>query len=186
MAKKSFLKTAVGVAAAAVAGKVVYDKYKVVKDQYDKEEEESSYDEVKKYNAVATSKAVEVEDEVFNGCEIKAVASKVVVDLSYAIIEKDVYINFKSNMSSVLIVLPDGVNVTCDIEKVASKINNEVENSEENKNTVYIIGKANGSSVEVLPFSAFVEDEDADDFVDEDEFMKEEKENDEAKQAEEE
>ncbi len=172
MAKKSLFKAAVGVTAAAVAGKVAYDKYKVVKDQYDKEEEESSYDEIKKYNAVATSKAVEVEDEVFNGCEIKAVASKVIVDLSYAIIEKDVYINFKSNVSSVLIVLPDGVNATCDIEKVASRVNNEVENSEDNKNTVYIIGKANGSSVEVLPFSAFVEEDEDDDFIDEDEFAK--------------
>ncbi|MGN0481113.1 MAG: hypothetical protein ACI4EV_06040 [Lachnospiraceae bacterium] len=169
MAKK-FFKAAIGVAAAAVAGKVVYDKYKVVKNQYEKEEEESAYEEVKKYNAVCTSKAIEIEDEVFNGCEIKAVASKMVLDLSYATIEKDVYINFKSNASSVLIVLPDGVNVTCDIEKVASKVVNEVENSDDNVNTVYIIGKANGSNVEVVPFSAFVEEEDDEeaDFVDED------------------
>lgn len=175
MAKK-FFKAALGVAAAAVAGKVVYDKYKVVKDQYDKEEEESAYEEVKKYNAVGTSKAIEIEDEVFNGCELKAVASKMVLDLSYATIEKDVYINFKSNVSSVLIVLPDGVNVTCDIDKKASKVTNEVENSEENVNTVYIIGQATGSSIEVLPFSAFIEEdiEDDVDFVDEDEEIEEE------------
>lgn len=167
---KGFLKAAVGLAVAAVAGKVAYDKFKVVKNQYEKEEEESSYDEIKKYNAVGTTKAIEFEDEVFNGCELKAVASKMVLDLSYATIEKDVYVSFKSNVSSLLIVLPDGVNATCDIEKVASKVVCEVENSEDNVNTVYIIGKANGSTIEVLPFSAFVEEEEVeeDEFVDED------------------
>ncbi len=174
MAKKSVLKTVVGVAAAAVAGKVVYDKYKNTKEKFAKEEEESICEDVKKYNAIGTNKAIEVEDEVFNGCEVKAVASKMLVDLSYATIEKDAYINFSSSASSVLIVLPDGVNAVCDIEKVASNVNNEVENSEENPYTVFIIGKANLSTVEVLPFSAFLEDkieeddcEDCD-FVDED------------------
>lgn len=167
--KRTFLKAAVGVTAAAVAGKAAYDKYKVVKEKFDQEEEESVCEEVKKYNAVAASKAVEVEDEVFNGCEVKAIASKVILDLSYAVIEKDVYINFKSDFSSVLIVLPDGVNAACDIEKVLSGINNEVENTEENANTVYIIGKATCSSIEVLPFSAFTDAEnDEDDFIDED------------------
>ena len=38
MAKKKLLKAAIGVGAVAVAGKVAYDKYKVVKASFDKEE----------------------------------------------------------------------------------------------------------------------------------------------------
>ena len=158
MAKKKLLKVAAGVTVAAVASKVAYDKYKDVKTKFDREEQESICDEVKKYNAVATSKTVEIEDEVFSGCEMKAVASKVTLDLSYAVIEKDVYINFDSKFSSVLIVLPDGVNATCDIEKVASSVHCDVDNSEENVNTVYIIGKSKASSVEILPISAFTDE----------------------------
>ena len=40
MAKK-FAKTLVGIGAAAVAGKVAYDKYKTVKEAFTKEENES-------------------------------------------------------------------------------------------------------------------------------------------------
>ena len=62
-------------------------------------------------------KVIEVEDEVFAGCELKAVASKAVLDLGLAVFEKDVYINFSSNASSVTIILPEGVNATCDISR---------------------------------------------------------------------
>lgn len=48
MAKK-FAKTLVGIGAAAVAGKVAYDKYKTVKEAFTKEENESVDAEVKKY-----------------------------------------------------------------------------------------------------------------------------------------
>ena len=70
MAKK-FAKTLVGIGAAAVAGKVAYDKYKTVKEAFTKEENESVDAEVKKYNAIFEKKVVEVEDEEFSGCEIK-------------------------------------------------------------------------------------------------------------------
>ena len=132
MAKKgSLLKTVIGLGSLAVAGKVAYDKYRNTKEKYVKEEKESADDVVKKYNAIAESKVIEIQDEEFEGCEIKASASKVVLDLSLAVIEKDVYINFKSQASSVVIVVPEGVNVTCDIEKVASRVRNEVINVDE-------------------------------------------------------
>ena len=41
------------------------------------------------------------------GCEVKAIASKLTVDLSLAVFEKDVYINFESMISNVSIILPD-------------------------------------------------------------------------------
>lgn len=178
MAKKSgFAKLLVGVTALAVTGKVVYDKYKILKDKFDKEENESIADEVKKYNAVCTSKTVEVEDEEFTGCEIKAVASKLLLDLSLAEFQKDVYINFKSDASIVTIVLPEGVNAICDIENVASGIKNLVENvDEEEIHTVFIIGKATMSSIEVIPADFYADEDDyededddsEDDFEDED------------------
>lgn len=165
MAKKgSLLKTVIGLGSLAVAGKVAYDKYRNTKEKYVKEEKESADDVVKKYNAIAESKVIEIQDEEFEGCEIKASASKVVLDLSLAVIEKDVYINFKSQASSVVIVVPEGVNVTCDIEKVASRVRNEVINvDEEGIHTVYVIGNASVSNVDIIPVDFYGEDEDFED-----------------------
>lgn len=165
MAKKgSLLKTVIGLGSLAVAGKVAYDKYRNTKEKYVKEEKESADDVVKKYNAIAESKVIEIQDEEFEGCEIKASASKVVLDLSLAVIEKDVYINFKSQASCVVIVVPEGVNVTCDIEKVASRVRNEVINvDEEGIHTVYVIGNASVSNVDIIPVDFYGEDEDFED-----------------------
>lgn len=163
MAKKKngVLKLAVGIGAAAVAGKVAYDKFKAAKSKLTKEENDSAELEVRKYNAVCENRMVEIEDEEFMGCEVKAIASKMTLDLSLAVFEKDVYINFESICSNVSIVLPDGVNVTCDIDKKLAKVGNYVENSDEDGiHTVYIIGKADLSKVEVVTVNFYVDDED--------------------------
>lgn len=160
MAKK-LAKTVVGLGALAVAGKVAYDKYKNVKEEFSKEEKDSENAEVKKYNAAFEKKVVEVEDEEFTGCEVKAVCAKTVIDLGLAIFEKDVYINFSSTGSSVTIILPEGVNATCDIEKTCSSVRNLVESVDEDGiHTVYIIGKAVASNVEVIPVNFYVDDDD--------------------------
>jgi len=165
--KKSIAKAFVGVTALAVTGKLVYDKYKILKEKFEKEEKESICDEVKKYNAVCTSKSIEIEDEDFEGCEIKAIASKLILDLSLAVFEKDTYINFKSDAGIVKIILPEGVNVTCDIENVISSIKNLVVNvDEEDIPTVFIIGKSTVSSIEIIPANFYSDD----DFEDEDDF----------------
>jgi hypothetical protein len=135
---------------------------------------------VKKYNAICEKKVVEVEDEEFTGCELKAVGAKLVLDLGLAVFEKDVYVNFTSTGSSVTVILPEGVNAACDIEKTVSGVRNLVDNvDEEGIHTVYLIGKAVASNVEVIPVNFYV-DEDGDfedtdsDFVDEDEEPKKE------------
>lgn len=52
-------------------------------------------------------------------------------------------------------------NVTCDIDKKLAKVGNYVENSDEDGiHTVYIIGKADLSKVEVVPVNFYVDDED--------------------------
>lgn len=171
MAKKKngLLKFAVGVGAAAVAGKVAYDKIKAAKNKLTKEEQDSAELEVRKYNAVCEKRDVEIEDEEFMGCEVKAIASKLTVDLSLAVFEKDVYINFESIISNVSIILPDGVNVTCDIDKKLAGVYNYVENTdEEGIHTVYIIGKAVLGSVEVIPVNFYVDDEDVEEDFDDD------------------
>ena len=71
MAKK-FAKTLVGIGAAAVAGKVAYDKYKTVKEAFTKEENESVDAEVKKYNAIFEKKVVEVEEIVKSKAGVSA------------------------------------------------------------------------------------------------------------------
>ena len=174
MAKKHGLaKVVLGVGAAAVAGKVALDKFKKTKERFVKEENDSLDDEIRKYNAIGEKKVIEVEDEVFSGCELKAVASKTVLDLGLAVFEKDVYINFLSNASSVTIILPEGVNATCDISRKIAGVKNLVDNvDEEGIHTVYIIGKAVCSNVEVIPVNFYVDEEDEEDsdFVDEDDF----------------
>lgn len=173
MAKK-FAKTLVGIGAAAVAGKVAYDKYKTVKEAFTKEENESVDAEVKKYNAIFEKKVVEVEDEEFSGCEIKTVGSKAVLDLGLAVFEKDVYINFNSTASTLTIILPEGVNVACDIEKSISSVKNLVDNvDEEGIHTVYVIGKAVGSSIEIIPVNFYMDDDDDFEDTDEDIFVDE-------------
>ena len=170
--KKSFAKAFVGVTALAVTGKVVYDKYKILKEKFEKEEKESICAEVKKYNAVCTSKSIEIQDEDFEGCEIKAIASKLILDLSLAAFEKDAYINFKSDASIVKIILPEGVNVTCDIENIVSSIKNLVVNvEEEDIPSVFIIGKSTISAIEIIPANFYSDDDD--DFEDEDDFESE-------------
>ena len=122
MAKKKFAKTVVAIGALGVASKLAYNKYKSVKEDFVKEETASASDEVKKYNAICEKKVVEIEDEEFMGCEVKAVAARAVIDLGLAEFEKDVYINFSSNASSVTIILPEGVNVTCDVDRTLSGV----------------------------------------------------------------
>lgn len=174
MAKKNGLvKVVLGVGGAAVIGKVAFDKLKKTKEQYVKEENDSFDDEIRKYNAMGEKKVIEVEDEVFAGCELKAVASKVVLDLGLAVFEKDVYINFSSNASSVTIILPEGVNATCDISRKIAGVKNLVDNvDEEGIHTVYIIGKASCSNVEVIPVNFYVDEEDEEnaDSADENDF----------------
>lgn len=160
MAKKKFAKTLVALGALGVASKIAYNKYKSVKEDFIKEETASAADEVKKYNAIFEKKVVEIEDEEFMGCDVKAVAARAVIDLGLAVFEKDVYINFSSNASSVTIILPEGVNVTCDVDKTLSGVRNLVENSdEEGIHTVYVIGKAVCSNVEIIPVDFYVDDD---------------------------
>ena len=164
MAKKKsgIVKAAVGIGAVVVAGKVAYEKYKTTKSRYTKEEQDSADLEVRKYNAICEKKVVEVEDEEFVGCEIKSVASNTTLDLGLAVFEKDVYINFESVCSNVTIILPEGVN-------------NLVENvDEEGIHTVYVIGKATLSKVDIIPVNFYVDDDDVEDILAEDDFDEEE------------
>lgn len=160
MAKK-LIKTVAGVGAIAVAGKVGYDKYKNVKKQFTQEENDSIDAEIKKYNAIFDKKVVEIEDEEFTGCEVKVIGAKAVIDLGLAVFEKDVYINFTSTASNLTIILPEGVNAASDMEKTFSGVKNLVENvDEEGIHTVYIIGKAVLSNIEIIPVNFYVDDDD--------------------------
>ena len=160
MAKK-LIKTVAGVGAIAVAGKVGYDKYKNVKKQFTQEENDSIDAEIKKYNAIFDKKVVEIEDEAFTGCEVKVIGAKAVIDLGLAVFEKDVYINFTSTASNLTIILPEGVNAASDVEKTFSGVKNLVENvDEEGIHTVYVIGKAVLSNIEIIPVNFYVDDDD--------------------------
>jgi len=172
MAKKKLAKTVVFLGTLGIASKVAYSKYKTAKETFTKEEAESVGDEVKKYNALFEKKIIEVEDEVFTGCEIKAVSSKMVLDLGLASFEKDVYINFNSTASNLTIILPEGVNAACDVTRTASGVRNLVDNTQEDGiHTAYVIGKAVCSSVEVVPVNFYVDDEDDyEDLADENDF----------------
>ena len=184
MAKKKsgIVKAAVGIGAVVVAGKVAYEKYKTTKSRYTKEEQDSADLEVRKYNAICEKKVVEVEDEEFVGCEIKSVASNTTLDLGLAVFEKDVYINFESVCSNVTIILPEGVNVACDIEKRIAGVHNLVENvDEDNSSNEEIVEETSDndeSSEKISENEEFsdkiVEDDDVEDILAEDDFDEEE------------
>ena len=98
------------------------------------------------------------------------------LDLGLAVFEKDVYINFNSTASTLTIILPEGVNVACDIEKSVSSVKNLVDNvDEEGIHTVYVIGKAVGSSIEIIPVNFYMDDDDDFEDADEDIFVDEDK-----------
>jgi hypothetical protein len=170
MAKHKFLKTVLTLSALGAASKVAFDKYKDVKSKFEQEESESLSFEIKNYNAIFQHKVVEVDDEEFTGCEVKSIGSRTVIDLGLAVFEKDVYVDFTSVASSVTIVLPEGVNAACDVDKRVSVVTNLVQNTdEEGIHTVYVIGKAYASKIEVVPVDFYVDSEDDfEDFVDED------------------
>ncbi len=164
--KTSFAKTVIGLGSLAVAGKVVYDKYRNTRDRFEKEEKRSAEDTVKKFNAICANRLVEYgEDEEFEGCEIQAVAAKVILDLSRASITRDVYVNFKCDGGSLLVVVPEDTNVVCDIEKVAGVVRNELEEYSSEQHTVYVIGALNFGKVEVIPVDLY---DGSDDYEEED------------------
>jgi hypothetical protein len=151
----------VALGAIGVASKIAYDKYKNVKKQFTQEENDSIDAEIKKYNAIFDKKVVEIEDEEFTGCEVKVIGAKAVIDLGLAVFEKDVYINFTSTASNLTIILPEGVNAASDVEKTFSGVKNLVENiDEEGIHTVYVIGKAVLSNIEIIPVNFYVDDDD--------------------------
>lgn len=163
---KGLLKLVIGAAAVGVAVKVGRDKYKSKKKQYEDEELESSRDLIKKYTAFFDRKLVEVPEGPFEGCELKAFSSKLTLDLSRANIEKDVYISFSAKGSSLSIITAKGVSVVCDITDNLSRIRNHSEKKEAGKPTIYLIGNAVGSTIEIVPENVYLDDDEAEEEMD--------------------
>ncbi len=166
---KRILKIAIGAAALGIAVKLGYDKYKEKKKEYRKEEEDTKDDIIRKYTAFFDRKLVEVEEGPFEGCELKAFSSKLILDMSRAKLEKDIYVSFDAKGSNLSIILPPGVNTNVDIARNLSRINNYSEKRAKNLHTVYIIGNAIGSSVEIVPENVYLdndEEEENEDFAD--------------------
>ena len=65
--------------------------------------------------------------------------------------------------------------MACDIEKRIAGVHNLVENvDEEGIHTVYVIGKATLSSVDIIPVNFYVDEDDVEDILAEDDFDDEE------------
>ena len=163
---KGLLKLAIGVAAAGVAIKVGRDKYKSKKRQYEEEELESAGDLIKKYTAFFDRKLVEVPAGPFEGCELKAFSSKLILDLSRAEITKDVYISFNAKGSSLSIITAKGVGVVTDITETLSNVRNHADKKEKGKPVVYVIGNAVGSTIEIVPENVYLDDDEAEEEMD--------------------
>ena len=156
-------------AAAVITGVAVkcgIDKYRQKKLEYIKLEEESKNDLLRKYTAFFDRKLVEIEDGVFEGCELKTFSSKLVLDLSRATLEKDVYISIDVKGTSLTIILPTGQNIKTDINNIFTKVTDHSKGIHSG-NTIYIIGRAWGSNIEIAPESVYMDDdikEEYDDF----------------------
>ena len=163
---KGLLKLAIGVAAAGVVIKIGRDKYKSKKRQYEEEEIQSAGDLIKKYTAFFDRKLVEVPAGPFEGCELKSFSSKLVLDLSRSILEKDVYISIDIKGTSLTVILPVGQSVKTDINNIFTKVSNHVQRGKSD-NEIYIIGRAWGCNIEIAPESVYMDDdvkEERDDF----------------------
>ncbi len=157
--------TAVAVIA-GVAIKYGTDKYRQKKKEYAKMEEESKNDLLRKYTAFFDRKLVEIEDGYFEGCELKSFSSKLVLDLSRAVFEKDAYISIDIKGTSLTVILPAGQSVKTNINNIFTRVTDHVQRVKSD-NTVYIIGKAWGSNIEIAPESVYMDDdvkEELDDF----------------------
>ena len=163
---KRILKIAIGAAALGIAAKLGYDKYKEKKREYRQEEEETRDDMIRKYTAFFDRKLVEIEEGAFEGCELKAFGSKLILDMSRAKLEKDIYVSFDVKGSNLTIILPAGVNTNVDISKNMSKISNYSEKRAKNSHTVYIIGNAIGSSIEIAPDNVYLDSDEEAEIVD--------------------
>ena len=155
-------------AAAAVAGvaiKLGYDKYKQKKQEYHDMEYETRNDPIRKYTAFFDRKLVEVEEGPFEGCEIKAFSSKLVLDLSRVTIEKDIYISFDIKGTSLTVIFPAGAGVRTDISNIMTKVTNHLERSED-KATFYFIGKGVASNIEIIPENLYMDDDAKEEFED--------------------
>lgn len=160
------LKFTVAAVIAGVAIKYGTDKYRQKKKEYAKMEEESKNDLLRKYTAFFDRKLVEIEDGSFEGCELKSFSSKLVLDLSRAVLEKDAYISIDVRGTSLTVILPVGQSVKTDINNIFTKVTNHVRGTGSD-NTIYIIGRAWGSNIEIAPETVYMDDdvkEEQDDF----------------------
>ncbi len=165
------LKLAIGTAVAGVAIKIGRDKYKSKKRQYEEEELQSANDLIKKYTAFFDRKLVEIPEGPFEGCELKAFSSKLILDLSRAQIVKDVYISFNAKGSFLSIITAKGVSVVTDINENLSRITNRSEKRKKDKPVIYLIGNATGSTVEIVPENVYLDEDTAEEEMDMKEFM---------------
>jgi hypothetical protein len=169
--RHSVFKTVVGLAAAAGAAKVGYDQYKKTKEKFERQEQESESELIRKYNTIFERRVVEADEETFQGCEINAVGAHFILDLGKSVFTKDVYISLSAKASSVKIILPQNVGAQCDITRTASVVQNFAEDTaEEYDCRIFVIGDAIGSRIEVIPMSFYADD----DFDEEDEQKTEE------------
>ena len=151
--------------AAGVAIKVGTDMYRKKKKEYALLEEDSRHDLIRKYTAFFDRKLVEIEDGPFEGCELKVFSSKLVLDLSRASIEKDVYISINVKGASLTVIMPAGQRVTTDVNNVFTKISDHLENAK-SEHTVYLMGKAWGSNIEIVPEHIYMDNDAEEEYED--------------------
>lgn len=154
------------IALTAVAGlsiKLLSDKYKKLKREYAQEEEESFADPIKKYTAFFERRLVEVPEGEFRGCELKALRSKLVLDLSRTDISKDVYISFTAKFSNISIIVPGSVKAEIDINKVFGDLMNYADNLGDDAPIVHVLGNSIASNIEILPENIYIDDEEEED-----------------------
>lgn len=150
---------------AGVAIKVGTDKYREKKKEYAKIEEDSKHDLIRKYTSFFDRKLVEIEDGPFEGCELKTFSSKMVLDLSRAVIEKDVYVSIDVKGTSLTIILPEGCRVKTDINNIFTKLTNHLE-GKKSDSTVFVVGKAWGSNIEISPEYVYMDNDAREEYED--------------------
>lgn len=117
-----------------------------------KHDDVNSNDVLQKCYAIFNGKSLKVDNEIFNGADIKGFCGGVLLDLSNSIIQEDISIHCKNIMSGTSIIVPQNVKVEISEESKWSGTSNQVpviDNLEAPTIHIYVNNLMSGLEVKV-------------------------------------
>lgn len=121
----------------------------IFKEMFKKNYEKKKSLEAEEHFACFSSNSLKVDKKSFKGADLDAVFGSITLDLTEAKLDKETVIEADAIFASILIVVPEGINVVMNTTSFLASSKNRVVNSEKNGKTLYVEGNAIFSEVEV-------------------------------------